>query len=96
MKSLLRFATNYVLGYINSKDILTFGQAARLQVKTGWNTCRNLNVPCADTNSKTTLGFGCCMLLCANRRAKTPVRDVTNLVALSLLAATAATITTTN
>nr|UIX56143.1 ME53 [Hyphantria cunea nucleopolyhedrovirus]UIX56282.1 ME53 [Hyphantria cunea nucleopolyhedrovirus] len=35
MKSLLRFATNYVLGYVNSKDMLTFGRAARLQVKNG-------------------------------------------------------------
>lgn len=28
MKSLLRFATNYMLGYINSKDMLTFGRSA--------------------------------------------------------------------
>nr|WHM28319.1 me53 [Dasychira pudibunda nucleopolyhedrovirus] len=33
MKSLLRFATNYVLGYINSKDMLTFGRAAGLKLK---------------------------------------------------------------
>ncbi|AHD25504.1 me53 [Choristoneura murinana nucleopolyhedrovirus] len=35
MKSLLRFATNYVLGYVNSKDMLTFGRAAGLKTKDG-------------------------------------------------------------
>ncbi|AAP29907.1 me53 [Choristoneura fumiferana multiple nucleopolyhedrovirus] len=35
MKSLLRFATNYVLGYVNSKDMLTFGRAANLKTKDG-------------------------------------------------------------
>ncbi|QDL56941.1 ME53 [Dione juno nucleopolyhedrovirus] len=35
MKSLLRFATNYVLGYVNSKDMLMFGRAAGIKVKDG-------------------------------------------------------------
>ncbi|AGR57054.1 ME53 [Choristoneura rosaceana nucleopolyhedrovirus] len=33
MQSLMRLATNYVLGYVNSKDMLTFGRAAGLKTK---------------------------------------------------------------